>query len=75
MHMFQFEIIARDSVPSPLTRQITGTVTITVQFDIPPSFEATNYSVIIDETLDVGSTVASNIRAVDPNGVSFYICH
>lgn len=66
---FQFEVIAQDSVPSPLTRMTTGTVVITVQFDNPPAFEAVNYTETILETHAVGSEVTRDIRAIDPNGV------
>ena len=69
MFYFQFEIIARDSVPAPLTLERTGTVIITIEFDDPPRFEASNYTVIIDETHAVGSDVTTEIRATDPNPV------
>lgn len=72
-NFFQFQVVAQDSVPLPLKRSVTATVTIEVVFDSPPVFNEKEFFATISELEQPGYIVYDNIEATDPDSFAVRI--
>ncbi|KAH3862832.1 hypothetical protein DPMN_025807 [Dreissena polymorpha] len=75
---YEFQVVAEDSIPSPLKKSAIATVTIDITFDNPPTFNAADYTTTILETIGVGTEVApqnTEIRATDVDSFSGFMVY